>query len=193
MSNGSGGETTVLADGLSKDPMSESPDGRLLLYRVSTKNRNDIWVQPLDGSGKPYPFLESMNDENYGRFSPDGKWVAYTADESGQLQVYVVPFPGPGGKWQVSSAGGWFPRWRADGRELFYLTSDGSVMSVAVDGTGSAFRAGTPRLLFRPPVVLQAGYQYAVTAKGDRFLMNTAVAAPLPVTVVSDWTTALKK
>ena len=95
--------------------MSISPDGRLLLYRVSTPNRNDIWVQPLDSAGKAYAFLESPHDENYGRFSPGGKWVAYTGDESGQPQVYVVPFPGPGGKWQVSAAGGSFPRWRGDG------------------------------------------------------------------------------
>jgi dipeptidyl aminopeptidase/acylaminoacyl peptidase len=192
-SNGSGSETTVLADGLSKDPMAVSPDGRTLLYRVSTKNRNDIWVLPLDGAGKPHAFLESIHDENYGRFSPDGKWVAYAGDESGQVQVYVVPFPGPGGKWQVSSAGGSYPRWRADGRELFYLTADGTVMAVDVDGSSSAFRAGTPHILFHPPVVPGAGYQYAVMARGDRFLMNTAVAAPLPVTVVSDWTLTLKK
>jgi Tol biopolymer transport system component len=64
---------------------------------VSTKNRNDIWVQPMEGAGKPYPLLETQH-ENYGRFSPDGKWVAYSGDESGQGEVYVVPFPGPGGK-----------------------------------------------------------------------------------------------
>jgi Tol biopolymer transport system component len=83
MSNGSSAETTVLADGLSKDPMDISPDGRYLLYRVSAKTRNDIWIQPLDGSGKPSAFVASETDENYGRFSPDGKWIAYTGDESG--------------------------------------------------------------------------------------------------------------
>ena len=193
VSNGSGGETTVLADGLNKDPMSISPDGRFLLYRVSTRGRNDIWVQPLDGSGRPHVFVESEHDENYCRFSPDGKWVAYTGDESGQPQVYVVPFPGPGGKWQVSAAGGSFPRWRGDGRELFYLSPDGTMMSVAVDGTSGAFRAEAPRALFRAPVAQQPGYQYAVTQDGGRFLVNTAAATSLPVTVVSDWTLALKK
>jgi serine/threonine protein kinase/WD40 repeat protein len=191
--NGTGGESTVLADGLSKDPMSVSPDGRLLLYRVSTSNRNDIWVQPLDGSSKPYPFLAEVHDENYGRFSPDGTWVAYTADESGQSQVYVVPFPGKSGKWQVSSAGGSYPRWRGDGRELLYLTNDGKMMSVAVDTTTGAFRAEAPRLLFQAPVAVQPGYQYGVTRDGQRFLINTTVAAPVPVTVVSDWTAGLKK
>jgi WD40-like Beta Propeller Repeat len=183
----------VLADGLSKDPMSISPNVRFLLYRVSTKSRNDIWVQPLEDSGKPYAFLESQHDENYGKFSPDGKWVAYSGDESGQPQVYVVAFPGPGGTWQVSAAGGAFPRWRGDGRELFYLSLDGKMMSVAVDGTIGAFRAEAPRALFPAPVALQAGYQYAVTSDGERFLVNTAVAASVPVTVVSDWTLVLKK
>jgi len=192
-SNGSGAETTVLADGLSKDPMSISPDGRFLLYRVSAKTRNDIWVQPLDGSSKPYAFLASEYNENYGRFSPDGKWVAYTGEESGQSQVYVVPFPGPGGKWQVSSAGGTFPKWRGDGRELFYLAMDGQMMSVAVDGTTAAFRAEAPRALFRAPVSSFVGYSYAVTHDGQRFLVNTAVPTPVPVTVVSDWILTLKK
>jgi Tol biopolymer transport system component len=192
VSNGSGGEATVLADGLSKDPMDLSPDGRFLLYRVSTKNRNDIWVQPLDGTSPPHAFLESEHDENYGRFSPDGRWIAYTGDESGRPQVYVVPFPGPGGKWQVSAAGGSYPRWRGDGRELFFLSPDGKIVSVVVDGTGAAFRSDAPRVLFTAPVAPQQGYQYAVTRDGKRFLLNTAVPAPVAVTVVSDWTQALK-
>jgi Tol biopolymer transport system component len=193
MSNGSSAETTVLTDGLSKDPMDISRDGRYLLYRVSTKTRNDIWIQPLDGSGKPSAFVASQFDENYARFSPDGKWIAYTGQESGQAQIYVVPFPGPGGKWQVSSTGGSFPKWRADGRELFYISPDGTMMSVAVDGTTAAFRAETPQALFHAPLASFVGYQYAVTKDGQRFLVNTAVPTPLPVTVVSDWTAALKK
>jgi serine/threonine protein kinase/Tol biopolymer transport system component len=192
MSNGSTNETTVLVDGLSKDPMDVSPDGRLLLYRVSAKTRNDIWIVPLDGS-KPYAFIASEHNENYGRFSPDGKWVAYTGEESGQPQVYVVPFPGPGGKWQVSAAGGLFPKWRRDGRELFYVAPDGRMMAVEVDGTTAAFRAGAPRALFQAPVASQVGYQYSVTKDGERFLVNTAVPSSLAVTVVSDWTLTLKK
>jgi Tol biopolymer transport system component len=193
MSNGSSAETSVLADGLSKDPMDVSPDGRFLLYRVSAKTRNDIWIQPLDGSGKPLPFVASDSNENYARFSPDGRWIAYTGDESGQPQIYVVPFPGPGGKWQVSAAGGSFPKWRGDGRELFYLAPDGKMMSVAVDGTTAAFRSEAPRALFQAPVASFVGYQYAVTKDGRRFLVNTAVPAPLPVTVVSDWTLTLNR
>ena len=98
-----------------------------------------------------------------------------------------------GGKWQVSSAGGSYPRWRADGRELFYLTADGRVMAVPVDTTAGAFRAEASRMLFQAPVALQPGYQYAVTGDGRRFLVNTAAVAPVPVNVISDWTLALKK
>jgi hypothetical protein len=86
-----------------------------------------------------------------------------------------------------------FPRWRGDGRELFYVAPDGQIMSVAVDGTSAAFRAETPRALFRAPLASFVGYHYAVTADGQRFLVNTAVPTPLPVTVVSDWTAALNR
>jgi hypothetical protein len=191
-SNGSGAESTVLADGSSKDPMSWSPDGRVLLYRVSSRNRSDIWVQPLDGS-KPYPFLATEFDENYGGFSPDGRWVAYSSDESGRLEVYVASFPGPGGKWQVSTAGGAMPRWRRDGRELFYLAPDNTVMSVGVDGRSSGFQIDEAVPLFRAPLPPQVGYQYAVSADGQRFLLNTAAEAAAPVAVVYGWTALLKK
>ena len=97
-----------MVNGLSKDAMSVSPDGRWLLYRESSKRFNDIWIAPLDGTGKPAPFIATEFDENYARFSPDGRWVVYSSAESGRWEVYVVPFPGPGGKWQVSTAG-----WRA--------------------------------------------------------------------------------
>jgi serine/threonine protein kinase len=192
-SNGSGTETPLLADGLSKDPMSWSPDGRVLLYRVSTKGRSDIWVQPLGTDAKPYAFLEGPHDENFGRFSPDGRWVAYMSDESGQPEVYVMPFSGAGGKWQVSAAGGSYPRWRGDGRELFFLSADGKMMSVSVDATTSAFKLDAPRTLFQAGAALQVGYQYAVTRDGERFLINTAASSSYPVTVITDWTSLLKK
>ena len=140
--DGSGREAPAVVNGLSKDAMSVSPDGRWLLYRESSKMFNDIWVTPLDGSGKPAPFIATEFDENYARFSPDGRWVVYSSAESGRWEVYVVPFPGPGGKWQVSSAGGELPRWRGDGREIFYLAPDGNLVSVAVDGRSSAFQVG---------------------------------------------------
>jgi hypothetical protein len=191
--NGSGAEARVLVDGLSKDPIDISPDGRFLIYRVSTRARSDIWVLPLDGASKPYPFIETAAEDNYGRLSPDGRWFAYTSDESGRDEVFVVPFPGPGGKWQVSTGGGFTPRWRGDGRELFYPTLDGRMMSVAVDGTTAGFRADIPRPLFQAAIVQEPGYQYDVAADGQRFLVNTAPPSPVPVTVVSDWTMLLRQ
>ena len=153
---------------------------------------NNVWV--VDRAGGAARRLTSFQGETSNpKFSPDGKWVAYTGDESGRPQVYVVPFPGPGGKWQVSAAGGSYPRWKGDGRELFFLSPDGKMMSVVVDGTADAFRAEAPRALFTAPVAVQQGYQYAVTGDGQRFLLNTAVPTPVSVTVVSDWTLALKK
>jgi hypothetical protein len=160
---------------------------------VSTKGRSDIWVQPLGTDAKPYAFLEGPHDENFGRFSPDGRWVAYMSDESGQPEVYVMPFSGAGGKWQVSAAGGSYPRWRGDGRELFFLSADGKMMSVSVDATTSAFKLDAPRTLFQAGAALQVGYQYAVTRDGERFLINTAASSSYPVTVITDWTSLLKK
>jgi Tol biopolymer transport system component len=191
-SNGSGTEQTLLADGISKDAMSWTPDGRFLLYRASGKTGNDIWVLPA--GGKPYAFIATPAQENYGRFSPDGRWVAYTSNESGVDEIYVVPFPGPGGKYQVSSAGGALPRWRGDGREIFYLAPDRTVTAVAVDGTTAGFRVGAPTGLFRAPVETLVGYQYAVARDGQRFLVNTVGNQPPPtVTIETDWPSLLKK
>src|SRR5204863_1140353 len=100
-------------------PKHMSPDGRLLSFRESGRSGNDVWVWSL-ADGKRYPVAKTESDENYGRFSPDGRWIAYASDETGQREVFVVPVSGTGGKWQVSTVGGTTPRWRADGRELLY-------------------------------------------------------------------------
>ena len=192
-SDGSGTESPVVVDGLSKDAMSVSPDGRVLLYRVSSKRFNDIWMKPLDGPGKPAPFIATEFDENYGRFSPDGRWVAYSSLESGRWEVYVVPFPGPGGKWQLSTAGGTLPRWRGDGREVFYLAPDSSLMSVMVDGSESAFQVGEASRLFHAPVPSPIGYNYVVSADGQRFLLNVSAERASPVTIIDGWQALVKK
>ena len=125
------------------------------------------------------------------------------SNESGQYQVYVQPFPGPGGKWQVSNGGGASPRWRRDGRELFYLAPDGAVMAapVRVSADGQAVESGEPARLFRAPIVLGGStadnvkQQYDVTADGQRFLINVTAeeANVAPITVVLNWTSVLKK
>ena len=119
-SNGSGTEQTLLADGISKDAMSWTPDGGFLLYRASGKTGTTSGCCPPAANR----IRSSPHRLNYDRFSPDGRWVAYTSNESGVDEIYVVPFPGPGGKFQVSSASGVLPRWRGDGREIFYLAPD---------------------------------------------------------------------
>jgi Tol biopolymer transport system component len=177
-----------------------SPDGRFLLYVVieSPTTLTDLWVLPSDGR-KPSPFVQSRFIEQDGRFSPDGRWVAYTSDQSGPMEVYVRAFSpdfsggsaSTGGSVLVSRGGGAAPRWRGDGRELFYLAPDGKMMAVEVTG-GPEFRGGTPAPLFQTPSGTIVG---DVTADGKRFLLVTPVgpSASAPFTVVLNWTAGLKK
>jgi hypothetical protein len=146
-------------------------------------------VLPLAGDRKPFPFLQTPFSTVRARFSPDGRWVAYTPGESGRAEVYVAPFPKADGKWQVSTAGGSWSRWRRDSRELFYVAPDRMLMAVDVDGRGAAFQVGTVRPLFNAPLdVDNTYYEYDVTADGQRFLMATvARAAASPITVVTNW------
>ena len=101
----------------STSPSGESSSGR---------TRDDIWILPLSGDRKPFPFARTEFSEGQAKFSPDGKWLAFASRESGEIEVYVAPFPGPGGKLQISTAGGYAPRWRRDGREIFYVRETGS-------------------------------------------------------------------
>jgi serine/threonine protein kinase/Tol biopolymer transport system component len=110
-----------------------SADGRFILFQAQDQRTNsDLWVLPISGDQKPFPYLHADFSEAQGRFSPDGKWVAYVSNESGKWEVYVQSFPVPGGKWQVSNSGGAQPQWRRDGSELFYISSDRKLMAVDV-------------------------------------------------------------
>jgi hypothetical protein len=134
-----------------------------------------------------------------GRFSPDSRWIAYTSNEGGNPEVYVRPFDGssetgspPGsGKWQISKGGGQYPRWRGDGKELFYLAPDGTLMSAEVSGA-PAFQAGSPKALFRSS---SGSTDWDVTADGKRFLFPVSLARNKveEFTVVLNWQTGLKK
>ena len=181
------------------------PDGRFLLYATQhPKTGPDLWALPLAGERKPFPVVQTPFDETAGQFSPDGRWVAYQSNESGPAQIYVRPFPGPGGQWQVSTAGGSQPRWRPDGKELFYVAPDARLMavSIAVGADRQTLEAGAPVPLFRTrlasgsniPGGVMSRPQYAVASDG-RFLMNVAVegATAPPITVVLNWDAALKK
>ncbi len=195
-SSGAGTEEAVLEDNLDKYPTSWSPDGRLILYRTGSGGAHtELFVLPLSGDRKPVPFLNSKFEENFGQFSPDGRWVAYRSNESGRSEVYVAPFPGPGGKWQISTTGGDRPRWRRDGGEIFYIAPDNILMAATVNGKGASFEVSSVKPLFATRVVPGSRYQYAVAGSGQRFLINTAPepTASAPITVVLNWTAGLKK
>ena len=170
-----------------KFPTDWSPDGTVLAYQEGKPGGWSIWMMPMGGGRKPYLFRDVPFSEREAAFSPDGRWLAYTSNESGEIRVYVAPFPGPGGKWQVSSGGGNSPRWRRDGREIFYLSPDSKVMATEVAAHGSSFEVGSVRTLFeaRPYGVFG---RFDVTADGQRFIMpfepGTAASA---ITLVVNW------
>jgi Tol biopolymer transport system component len=195
LSSGAGSEELLLKSDEAKFATDWSPDGRYVLYHFSRQSL-DLWVLPLFGERRPEPFLRTDFQEMSGRFSPDGRFVAYVSNESGRFEVYVQSFPASGGKWQVSNGGGAAPRWRRDGRELFYLSADRKLMSVEVGGSADTFEAGVPKPLFETRVDSITGAPlYDVSADGQRFLINVPVEenAPASVTVVLNWTADLKR
>ncbi|MBI4442774.1 MAG: PD40 domain-containing protein [Acidobacteria bacterium] len=176
-------------------PASWSPDGKhLLFFEHHPTNGFDIWVLPMEGDRKPLPFLQTPAREQMPAFSPDGGWLAYVSDESGQSEVYVLPFPGPGEKRQLSVEGGVQPRWARSGRELFYR--NGRKMMVVDVQIEPTFHAGKPRLLFEGNYWLQIDLtDYDVTADGQRFLMLKPSERPpaTQVNVVLNWFEDLKR
>ena len=198
-SNGTGDEERLIESHDSLNTQDWSSDGRFLLYLVnsndlSSKTPFDLWVLPMTGDRKPVPFLSTPFREGRGQFSPDGKWVAYTSDESGGNEVYVQSFPAGGGKWQVSSKGGDWVRWRRDGREMFYIAADRKLMSVAVQAVSGSLEFGTPRALFTIPFTQSSTgnlgpYTYDVAPDGQRFLAAAPVAdaASPTMTVILNW------
>ncbi len=189
-----------------KTPLSWSPDGRFLLYgSVGGETNRDLWMLPLGEPAKPVSFLRTRFNEFGGRFSPDGRWVAYVSDESGRNEVYVRPFSrhasgegisGDLNKWLISSAGGYSPIWRQDGKELYYIDLDGKLMAVTAT-TGSVFQASVPRVLFHAPPSSEIGGaqpKWATSPDGKRFLfLVPETYGETPFTVVLNWQAALKK
>jgi Tol biopolymer transport system component len=198
-STGAGTEQLLLSDSVGKFPESWSPDGRYLLYYV-VGPPPAIWALPLFGDRKPFPFIQAPADARRSQFSPDGRWVAYQSFESGRYEVYVVPFPGPGGKWQVSTDGGMQPRWRRDGKELFYLagtTFKRTLTAVAVSAEGKRFSVGAATPLFDVQLSpgAPANEQYDASPDGQHFFVTVAAQQPTPVnpiTLVVNWPALLK-
>ena len=199
VSSGAGNEEALLKSNETKYADDWSPDGRFLLYGLA---HGSLWVLPLTGDDrKPRPYLETES-ASQARFSPDGRYVAYTSGESGQNEVYVRPFPtASGGKWMVSKGGGNQPHWRRDGKELFYISADSKMMSVEVAAAPGAFEAGAPKALFAAPIFGSGTTnttRYDVTADGKKFLINSVPAETTPgvlspITVVLNWEAGLRK
>ncbi|MEW5975489.1 MAG: protein kinase [Acidobacteriota bacterium] len=177
-----------------KHPQDWSLDGRFILYTNldSKVGQQDLWFIPLFGDRQPAPFLTTPFEEKQGQFSPDGRWVAYCSDESGKDEVYVQSFPVAGNKVLISTSGGTEPRWRRDGKELFYLAADGRLMAVEILKAGPTLTAGIPKAL---PVKTRrrARASYAVTGDGQRFLIYTATDEPPIIDVVLNWTRGLRE
>jgi eukaryotic-like serine/threonine-protein kinase len=196
VSSGAGNQEILLKTDLSKEATDWSNDGRFIIFQTYTqKTGGDIWVLPLAGDLKPYPLLETEFEETQAFFSPDGRWFAYTSNETGRTEVYVQSFPQTGGKWLISTAGGSQPHWRGDGKELFYIAPDKTLMAVDINA-GFTLETSTPRALFTTQVSsYSAPSRYVVTADGHRFLINGpgGEASQTPVTVVMNWTAGLNK
>jgi len=184
-------------------PTDWSLDGRFLLYyTIDPQTARDLWVLPVGGVKVPRVFLKTRFDERWGQFSPDGRWVAYMSDESGRDEIYVRPFAASAesgaaiettGERQVSTEGGLFPRWRADGRELYYIGSEGKLMATPMTITGHTLEPGAPVELFRTRIVgggvdKTNGPQYDVNREGH-FLINTDLnqATTTPITLIQNW------
>ena len=165
-------------------PTSISPDGkRLAFYAQGTTGSLDLFTSHIGGDpaqpklGKPELFLGTPFTEVYPEFSPDGRWLAYESNESGTYEIYVRPFPGPGGRWQISTGGGYAPQWTKDGRELFYVANDRRVMAVSYRASGDTFTAAKPRVWSEVRLNLGIGLQeFDITPDGKH------IVALLPAT-----------
>ncbi|MFZ3329520.1 MAG: protein kinase [Candidatus Acidiferrales bacterium] len=192
-SDGTQEEKRIVQDDLDKFPTDWSGDGKYLLYNRAT----ELWFVTFPEQ-KNSLFLKAESVLSNGQFSPDGKWVTYASNESGKWEIYVTSFPVAHGKWRVSTTGGEQPRWRGDGKELFYLSSDGKMMAAPVT-TGAKFDSGTPVALFPATPRQRAArtelFVYDVSRDGQRFLINTQVkqAETQPMSVVLNWPAKLNK
>ncbi len=190
--NGAGEDELLLKTPFGKFIGDWSPDGRHLVYSVlAEKTGVDLWALPVDGARTPFPVVQTEGDQNLSQFSPDGRWLTYQSTESGQVQIFAQAFPKAAGKFQVSTGGGYRPRWSRNGREIFYMNMERKLMAVDVKATATTFEAGRPKELFQtravtgPPFI----HSFDVSADGQRFLINTNpdMGSPTPMTVVINW------
>ncbi len=198
--NGAGPDVALPRSDFPKYAVDWSADGRFILYReIVPQTKADLWVLSLE-DGKPWPWLKTGFNEEVGRFSPDGKWIAYQTDDSGRPEIYLQAFapgaPAAGGRWQLSTNGGGNPQWRRDdGRELYYFSLDNKLMAVEVS-LGAEVKRETPKELFAlNDIRANPGASFAVTRDGQRFLLVTSAeeTSVTPFTVVLNWMAEVKK
>ena len=192
-----GEEELLLKGGINLRPTGWSRDGEFIAYDTGKQNGGepDVWLLPLKGTRTPIPYLQTTAGEFLAQFSPDGRWMAYTSQDAGLPEVYVQAIPATGSRSQISTTGGIQPRWRRDGRELFYLSTEGQLMAVAVK-PGSSFETGSQERLFdigylNDPI---RRFVYQPTADGQRFLVTAPVGGGMPsITVVLNWLAEVKR
>jgi Tol biopolymer transport system component len=184
---GAAPETKQLGSSMWKYPTSWASDGSGIVFQTwEPRTKRDVWLLPLSTPGaEPVALLRTDAEEWQAILSPDAKWLAYCSNESGAQELYVASFPGPGGKWQISSSGASSPRWRADGKELYFQAPDRRIMAVEVRAEGASFQFSPPRALFQAPTE----GAFAVNADGTRFLLQNpdAPGRDTPIQVVLDW------
>jgi len=196
--NGAGPEEMLLEGENSNRILDDwSPDGRSLLFTTGdAAATGDIWVAPLVGQRQPVPLVQGNFVAGWARFSPDGHWIAYSSTESGRPEVYVIPFGGKSGKWQISSSGGTGPVWRRDGKELFYWSADNSLISVSLSLKTGVVEVGTSQVLThwnRPIGNIGISNPLDVTKDGQRFVAVAVGRQPSrPITLVTNWDAELK-
>jgi Tol biopolymer transport system component len=198
--NSPGTEKLLLKTNFPKSPSGWSSDGRLLFYgSTDPQTGGDIWALPLVGKPEPYPVVRTAADEQYGTLSPDRRWLAYISNETGVYEVYVESFPATGLKRQVSTQGGFEPQWRGDSKELFYLTPGQTLVTAGVKSTPTTLEVGAPATLFPTRIkwmeIQAVAHHYAPAPDGQRFLISSATdeARSVPITIVLNWSAALKK
>jgi dipeptidyl aminopeptidase/acylaminoacyl peptidase len=189
-----GSEELLLSTPQPKFAMDWSPDGQILLYsQLSTKGDLDIWALPLGGTRTPFEVVRTDFNEQQPQFSPDGRWIAYQSDKTGRFEIYVQPFPGPGGTVAVSTDGGAQPRWNRDGKELFYVASDDRLMAVPIHTAQNAntLDVGLALALFTTNVSAGDTHRqhYMVSPGGQSFVMNSVPepTASTAINLILNW------
>ncbi|HKN60978.1 MAG TPA: protein kinase [Candidatus Acidoferrales bacterium] len=195
--DGTGETTPLLSDTANDRVPRESRNGRYLVFQRTTAPGApaEIWALPLFGDRKPFAAVQGHTDVSAPDLSPNEKWLAYVSSESGRNEVYVVPFNHSGGKSQISQGGGDLPRWRADGKELFFLSQDNKMTSVEIKESPNGLETGTVRALFQTHAIPIASWSYDVSEDGKRFLVisEDPQQKPAPVTLITNWTALLKQ